>query len=78
MVAFKLMIWSWKLNDQVRGGLTSRQFTRTCGGAGVHYHLLHLKLGDALTHITTGKNTKRLIASPQEVLALRPELRPAD
>jgi transposase len=70
MVAFKLMVWSWKLDDAERDGLTSRQFIR--------YHLLRLKLGDALTHITTGKNTKRLIALPEEVLALRPELRPAD
>ena len=77
MVAFpqrgpagKLMIWSWKLSDAERGGLTSRQFIR--------YHLMRLKLGDALTHITTGKSTRRLIAPPEEVLALRPELRPAD
>jgi len=66
MVAFKLMIWSWKLNDQERGGLTSRQFVR--------YHLMRLKLGEDLPYLITGKGTKRPIASPQEVLALRPEL----
>jgi transposase len=69
MVAFKLMVWSWKLSDTERGGLTSRQFIR--------YHLLRLKLGDDLTHITTGKSTRRLIAPTEELLALRPELRPA-
>ena len=67
MVAFKLMIWSWKLTDQQRGGLTSRQFVR--------YGLLRLKLGDDLTHITTSKATRRAIAPPEEVLALHPELR---
>jgi hypothetical protein len=69
MVALKLMIWSWKLTDEQRGGLTSRQFVR--------YGLLRLELGHELSHIITGKNTRRLIAPPEEVLALRPELRPA-
>ena len=27
-VAFKLMTWSWKLNDTQRGGLSTRQFVR--------------------------------------------------
>jgi transposase len=66
MVAFKLMVWSWKLTDEQRGGLTSRQFVR--------YGLLRLELGDELTHITTGKATRRAIAPPEEVLALHPEL----
>jgi transposase len=69
MVAFKLMVWSWRLTDQQRGGLTSRQFVR--------YHLLRLRLGDELPHIVTGKATKRALAPPAEVLALRPELRRA-
>jgi hypothetical protein len=66
MVAFKLMVWSWKLSDQERGGLTSRQFIR--------YHLMRLKLGEDLPYLTTGKDTQRAIASPEEVLALKPEL----
>jgi transposase len=70
MVAFKLMVWSWKLSDQERGGLTSRQFIR--------YHLMRLKLGEDLPYLITGKDTKRAIASPGEVLALRPELASAD
>jgi len=65
-VAFKLMVWSWKLNDQQRGGLTSRQFIRA--------HLIRLGLGEELTHITRG-GTKRPLATIEEVLALRPELR---
>ena len=73
-----------KLSDAERGGLTSRQFARTCvprmgycGGAGVRYGLLQLDLGHDLTHIVTGKATRRATAPPDEVLALRPELRQA-
>ena len=65
-VAFKLMVWSWRLTKEQRGGLTSRQFVR--------YGLLRLKLGDDLTHIRSGQ-TRRPIAPPEEVLALCPELR---
>jgi hypothetical protein len=60
------MTWSWKLTDEQRGGLTTRQFIR--------YHLLRLKLGAGLTHVERG-GAKRLIAPAEEVLALRPELR---
>jgi transposase len=65
-VAFKLMVWSWKLADEQRGGLTSRQFIRA--------HLIRLGLGEDLTHITRG-GTKRPLATIEELLALRPELR---
>jgi transposase len=65
-VAFKLMVWAWKLSDEQRGGLTSRQFIRA--------HLIRLGLGDDLTHITRG-GTRRPLATIEEVLALRPELR---
>ncbi|MCJ7533628.1 MAG: hypothetical protein MUO64_21710, partial [Anaerolineales bacterium] len=58
MVAFKLLVWSWKLSDQERGGLTTRQFIR--------YHLMRLKLGEDLPYLITGKDTKRAIASPGE------------
>jgi transposase len=65
-VAFKLMVWAWKLTDEQRGGLSSRQFIRT--------HLLRLGLGAELTHITRG-GTRRPLATLEEVLAQRPELR---
>jgi len=68
LVAFKLMTWSWKLNDEQRGGLTTRQFVR--------YQLMHLGLGHDLTHVVRG-GAKRLIAPPDEVLALKPELQAA-
>ena len=68
MVAFKLMKWSWQLNDLQRGGLTTRQFVR--------YQLMQLKLGENLTHI---KRTHPIsIASVEEILALKPELRPIE
>jgi transposase len=67
MVAFKLMKWSWQLNDLLRGGLTTRQFVR--------YQLMQLKLGENLTHI---KRTHPIsLASIEEILALKPEPRPA-
>jgi transposase len=65
MVAFKLMTWSWKLSDEQRGGLTTRQFVR--------YQLLRLGLGHDLTHVLRG-GSKHLIAPPAEVLKLKPEL----
>ncbi len=68
-VATKLMRWAWQLTAQQRGGLTSRQFIR--------YHLLRLHLADDLTHLRYG-NMPRRIASVDEVLALKPELRRTD
>ena len=65
-VAFKLMVWAWKLTDEQRGGLSSRQFIRA--------HLIRLGLGHDLTHITRG-GTRRPLATIEEVLALRPDLR---
>jgi transposase len=67
MVAFKLMKWSWQLNDWQRAGLTTRQFVR--------YQLMQLKMGDELTHVR--RTHPRSIASVEEILALKPELRPA-
>ncbi len=68
-VATKLMRWAWQLTDAQRGGLTSRQFIRS--------HLLRLQRGDDLTHLRYG-NLPRRIASVEEVLALKPELRRTD
>jgi transposase len=66
MVATKLMRWSWELSDEQRGGLTTRQFIRV--------QLMKLKLGEDLTHFRYG-NMPRRIASVEEVLALKPEVR---
>jgi transposase len=68
MVATKLMRWSWELTDEQRGGLTTRQFIRL--------QLMRLQLGEDLTHLRYG-NMPRRIASVEELLAARPELRSA-
>ena len=67
MVATKLMRWSWELTDEQRGGLTTRQFIRV--------QLMKLQLGENLTHFRYG-NMPRRIASLEELLAAKPELRP--
>jgi transposase len=64
MVASKLMVWSWKLNEVQRGGLTSRQFVR--------YGLMRLKIGQEIDSIKRKGN--RPIASVEEVLERLPEL----
>ena len=64
-VAFKFRVWSWKLTDAQRSGLTTRQFVR--------YQLMRLKMGHHLTHVVRG-GARHLIAPAEEVLALKPEL----
>jgi hypothetical protein len=66
-VAFKFMLWSWKLNQHQRNGLTTRQFVR--------YNLLGLDLGHDLERIKRTNKTYGL-ASPEEVMALKPDLQP--
>jgi transposase len=66
LLATKLMRWSWELTDAQRGGFTTRQFVRV--------QLMRLKLGEDLTHFIYGGRPRR-IASVEEVLALKPELR---
>jgi hypothetical protein len=64
-VAAKFMSWSWKLDDHLRGGLSTPQFVRS--------HLMRLDLGHDLDSFKYG--CKRILAPAEEVLALRPELR---
>ena len=64
-VAAKLMVWSGKLGQDLRGELAPRQFVR--------YQLMHLGLGHDLTHFRFG-NQERTLAPEEELLALRPEL----
>jgi transposase len=61
-VAFKLMVWSWKLSVAQRGGMTTGQFTRV--------QLMRLGLGQELKHITRG-GARRRIADREEVVALQ-------
>jgi len=66
-LAYKMLIWSWNIDEQARLGMTPQQFAK--------YALLRLGVGRDLTRIVRGGRPRRL-ASEAEVLALRPELRP--
>jgi hypothetical protein len=68
-VADKFLLWSRYLGDEKRGGLTSRQFIRL--------QLMRLKIGDDVTHVRRGINARPL-ATPDEILALHPELKTDD
>jgi len=65
MVAFKLMTWSWKLTDEQRGGLTTHQIRALSVAAPRPWTRLDP------CHARGGKY---LIAPPDEVLKLKPEL----
>ena len=73
LVAFKFMVWSWKLTNDQRGGLTTRQACPERSRRVVRYQLMRLKMGDHLTHVVRG-GARHLIAPAEEVLALKPEL----
>lgn len=66
-VATKFMRWSWALTPEQRQGLSTRQFIRL--------KLMSLKMGSDLTHLTYGKMPRR-IATTEELLKERPDLRP--
>ena len=68
-LAFKMLMWSWRLNEESMGDLDRRQFVRSA--------LLRLGIGHDMTRIVRGGRPYR-VASVEEVLALRPELRPPD
>lgn len=68
-VAFKYIMWSWKLDDARRKGMSTRQWAR--------YHLMRLQLGEDLTHITRGGH-RYPIAPIEELQALLPEPKLAD
>ena len=68
-VAFKYIMWSWKLDDVKRNGMSTRQWAR--------YHLMRLQLGEDLTHVMRGGN-RYPIAPGDEIMELLPELQTAD
>jgi transposase len=65
-VAFKYMMWSWKLDKVRRSGLSTRQWAR--------YHLMKLGLAEDIDRITRG-GKDYLIAPKEELLEQVPKLK---
>jgi len=61
LVAFTFRVWSWKLTDEQRSGLTTRQACPERSRRVVRAQLLRLQLGADLTPVVRG-GAKRLIA----------------
>jgi transposase len=66
-LAYKMIIWSQRMNEDALKGMTRRQFAK--------YGLLRLGTGEHIERIFRSGVPRRL-ASSDEVLALKPELRP--
>ena len=65
--AYKMLIWSWNMDEKALNGMTRQQFAK--------YGLLRLRVGQDITRIVRSNLPKRLAPSA-EVLALKPELKP--
>jgi len=68
-IAYKMLIWSQRMDEKALNGLTRQQF--------VKYGLLRLGVGQDLTRIVRSGLPRR-IAPSAEVFALRPDLKPPD
>lgn len=66
-LAYKMLIWSQRMDEDARQGLSRQQFTK--------YGLLRLGAGQDITRIVRNGFPRR-IAPSEEVLALKPDLRP--
>jgi len=66
-IAYKMMIWSQRMDQKALRGLTRQQF--------IKYGLLRLGVGQDLTRIER-KGVPRRIAPTDEVLKLRPHIKP--
>jgi len=66
-IAYKMLIWSWAMDEKSRHGMTPQQFAK--------YGLLRLGVGQDLERIVKGGSPRR-IAPTEEILALKPELAP--
>ena len=65
-LAYKMLTWAWHMDKPALNGMTHQQFAK--------YGLLRLGKGEDVTRIVRGGLPRRL-ASKEEVLALKPELR---
>ena len=66
-IAYKMLIWSQRMDEKALNGLTRQQFAK--------YGLLRLGVGQDLTRIVRSGLPRR-IAPADEVLAIRPDLKP--
>ena len=64
-LAYKMLLWSWSLSEEVRQGLTYKQFAK--------YALMRLGVQTDITRFVRGKVPRR-IASKEEVLARMADL----
>jgi len=67
-IAYKYLTWSWALDEEQRQGMTRPQFAR--------YYLMRLGIGNDLKRVALNPEFPHKLASVEEVLALKPELRP--
>ena len=66
-IAYKMLIWSWAMDEKSRDGMTPQQFAK--------YGLMRLGVGQDLERIKRGGAFRR-IAPAEEILLLKPELAP--
>lgn len=66
-LAYKMLSWTWHVDREALNGMSRQQFAK--------YGLIHLGKGKQLTRIMRGGRSRR-IAPLEEVLALKPELKP--
>jgi len=66
-LAYKMLTWAWHMDKSALNGMSNQQFAK--------YGLIQLGRGEHLTRIVKGGQPRR-IASKEEVLALKPDLRP--
>jgi hypothetical protein len=66
-IAYKYLTWSWALDEEQRQGMTRPQFAR--------YYLMRLGIGNELKRVALNPEFPYRLASVEEILALRPELR---
>jgi len=69
-IAYKYLTWSWALQEEERQGLTRPQFAR--------YYLMRLGIGSDLKRVALNPEFPYRLASEDDVLLLRPELRPPE
>jgi hypothetical protein len=69
-IAYKYLTWAWALHADEREGLTRPQFA--------HYYLMRLGIGSELKRVALNPAFPYKLASEEEVLALKPELRPPE